>query len=128
MKDSSLAAEQELRGAAMRLRLCSFGFTLLNFLPVLSQYTKDSYSGRMTADGIPIEELPTAYDIIRMELGKEVADASGYKPWAEGGGWHGDQPPHSVERALKDEGDFRRPLPQDRNLCGWCATTRSWRR
>ena len=112
----------------MRLRLSSLGFTLLNFLPVLSQYTKDSYSGRMTADGIPIEELPTAYDIIRMELGKEVADASGYKPWAEGGGWHGDQPPHSVERALKDEGDFRRPLPQDRNLCGWCATTRSWRR
>ena len=41
----------------MRLRLSSLGFTLLNFLPVLSQYTKDSYSGRMTADGIPIEEL-----------------------------------------------------------------------
>jgi len=113
----------------MRLRLCSLGFTLLNFLPVLSQqYTKDSYSGRMTADGIPIEELPTAYDIIRMELGKEVADASGYKPWAEGGGWHGDQPPHSVERALKDEGDFRRPLPQDRNLCGWSNVWNAERR
>ena len=110
------------------LQLPPLGFTLLNFLPVLSQYTKDSYSGRMTADGIPIEELPTAYDIIRMELGKEVADASGYKPWAEGGGWHGDQPPHSVERALKDEGDFRRPLPQDRNLCGWSNVWNAERR